>query len=306
MKNSKKNDLFETPILFLIYNRLELTEKVFQCIREIKPKYLYVAADGPKDQHQDLNKCDITRKIVLNNIDWECEIKTLFLENNLGCGKAVSKAITWFFDQVEMGIILEDDVLPNLTFFGFCEELLEYYSDDSEIMHISGGCYLPDRFFNNESYYFTKYPFIWGWATWRRAWSYFKYEIGEMDVDSEHYDLSEIEINYWQQIKESILKDELDTWGFRWNFSIWKMRALAISSTINLVQNIGFSEDSTHTKQINYYYRKIKLQKAGKYMIHPEERIINKMADRKVFKRYNLMQIDFVDKILNKISNGRF
>ena len=123
---------FETPVLFLIFNRPDLSQQVFERIREIKPKQLFVAADGPRATHpDDAQKCADARRVTLNIIDWECEVKTLFRDENLGCGLAVSQAITWFFEQVEMGIILEDDCYPDLSFFRFCEKLLDYYKRHS-------------------------------------------------------------------------------------------------------------------------------------------------------------------------------
>ena len=130
---------FSTPILFLIFNRPDVTKCVFEEIRKQKPQYLYLAADGPRaNKPGEYEKCILAREVVLEGIDWNCELKTLYRDENLGCGKAVSEAITWFFEHVEEGIILEDDCLPNNSFFTFCSELLDRFRTTDKIMHISG------------------------------------------------------------------------------------------------------------------------------------------------------------------------
>ena len=162
--------LFETPVLFLIFNREDTTQKVFNVLRRQKPKYLYVAADGPrKNKEGEAEKCRRTRDII-NQVDWDCELKTLFREENRGCKMAVSSAISWFFEQVEQGIILEDDCLPHPSFFPFCEELLIRYKDDDRIGHIGGNCFLPGLIEDGLSYDFCSISHIWGWASWRRVW----------------------------------------------------------------------------------------------------------------------------------------
>jgi len=157
-----KKVLFKTPILFLIFNRPDTTKRVFAKIKKVRPKFLYIAADGPRNKDE-MILTEKVRKLVIKSIDWDCQVKTLFRENNLGCGKAVSSAIDWFFKNEEMGIILEDDCLPDLSFFYFCEEMLKKYKSNPKIMHISGDNYLPDFSLTiDESYFFSKYIHIWG------------------------------------------------------------------------------------------------------------------------------------------------
>jgi hypothetical protein len=152
----------ETPILFVIFNRPEVTRRVFAKIREVKPKFLYIAADGPRPGKIDEDKeCEATRNII-HQIDWDCEVSTLFQENNLGCREAVSSAISWFFDNVEAGIILEDDCLPARSFFFFCQELLQLYKDEECVMMISGDNLCPEGAESKYSYYFSRYGQIWG------------------------------------------------------------------------------------------------------------------------------------------------
>ena len=146
--------MFNTPILFVIFNRLDTTFKVFEKIREIKPKKLYIAADGPRKQIEGENeKCAKVRSIE-TLVDWDCEVKTLFQSENLSCGPAVSTAISWFFNNEEQGIILEDDCLPNTSFFHFCEEMLNYYKENETIMHIGGTNFQDGRMYGKADYYF--------------------------------------------------------------------------------------------------------------------------------------------------------
>ena len=155
----------ETPVLFLVFNRPDTTAQVFEAIRQAKPPRLYVASDGAReDKEGELEKVKQVREIV-SQVDWNCEVKTLFRDKNLGCKIAVSSAIDWFFEQEEMGIILEDDCLPHPTFFRFCQELLERYRDDERIGMISGNNFQFGRKCTDYSYYFSMYSHIWGWAS---------------------------------------------------------------------------------------------------------------------------------------------
>ncbi|EKE21540.1 MAG: Protein containing nucleotide-diphospho-sugar transferase protein, partial [uncultured bacterium] len=165
--------MFIKPILFIIFNRPDTTLSVFEAIRQIKPARLYVAADGPRSERSGEDVvCAETRRIAMG-VDWPCELKTRFLDKNVGCHTAVPAAVSWFFENEEEGIILEDDCSPDLSFFTFCETLLERYRDDEEVMMISGDNFQPSEFKtrNDSSYYFSGIANIWGWATWRRAWA---------------------------------------------------------------------------------------------------------------------------------------
>jgi len=250
--------MFETPVLFLIFNREDTTRQVFEAIRRQKPKYLFVAADGArKNKPGEIETCQRVRDIVMQ-IDWDCELKTLFRDENLGCQKAVSTAITWFFGQVEQGIILEDDCLPDPSFFPYCEELLNRYKDDTRIGHISGNCFLPEAVDKTYSYNFSSVVHIWGWATWRRVWQNF-----------------DIHFPFWNEAKKDKIKrknlfnskrEEIyfstfisDSLSFRYNLSVWDVQyffmlrtqnQLSIYPAVNLVRNIGVGSDlATHTSK---------------------------------------------------------
>jgi hypothetical protein len=169
--------MFKTPILFLVFNRPETTKFVFESIRSVKPAKLYICADGPRPNvENDKIHCSAVRKIV-SNIDWECEVKTLFRIENKGCGKGVSEAITWFFSNEEEGIILEDDCLPNDSFFYYCSDLLDKYRFDTRIMHIGANNFLDDTISVENDIYFSSISHIWGWATWKRAWDSYDFKL---------------------------------------------------------------------------------------------------------------------------------
>jgi hypothetical protein len=266
---------FNTPILFLVFNRPDTTQKVFEVIRAIQPKQLFIAADGPrKNKPDDIQKCKETR-IIVNQIDWECDLKTLFRDENLGCGKAVSSAITWFFDNVEEGIILEDDCLPNLSFFPYCEELLERYRENEEVMLIAGSNLHSEVVPPNVSYYFSPVIRIWGWATWKSTWEKYIFDANEIPkkqfklVLNYHFKNSKIR-HYWLWIFYLVRKHLIDTWGYQLCFCIFLNKGLSIVPCKDIVSNIGFNENATHTFDTNIRISNLPAFDIGT-LIHPSE-----------------------------------
>jgi len=271
--------MLTTPILFLIFNRPDTTHRVFERIREIKPKQLFIAADGPRENREgEKEKCDKARNII-NNIDWACEVKTLFRDKNLGCGMAVNGAITWFFDHVNQGIILEDDTLPNTDFFLYCEQLLNLYQDSDEIMHISGSNYADTKDLK-ESYYFSKFPFIWGWATWSRAWKKYQFNYKYLPLDekqviiNQNFASNEIR-EYWLSIYRWFeYTPKSFTWDYQWFLSIWLNQGLVIMPKKNLTENIGFGGEATHTTQDEHPLSNVKAQQL-EIITHPENKVVD-------------------------------
>ena len=250
MKNYH-ND-FNIPILFLIFNRLDTTKQVFEMIRRAAPQKLYIASDGHRDNcENEKEKVRNVREYVLKSIDWNCEIKTLFREKNLGCGIAPYQAITWFFENEEMGIILEDDCLPSISFFSYCKELLEYYKDNLRIYHIAGNnplIYTKIPY----SYYFARIQHCWGWASWRRAWNHYCFEIKNFNNFIEENKINKIftravDRYYWMDIFKYIEKPRNDIWDYQWTYAIINNNGICINPAKNLVTNIGFGENATHT-----------------------------------------------------------
>lgn len=250
------------PVLFIIFKREELTNRVFEAIREAKPPRLYVVADGPREDIEgEYERCMATRKVI-EKVDWDCEVKTLFREKNIGCRQSISGGITWFFENEEDGIILEDDCLPNKSFFYFCEELLDYYKDNEKIMSIGGFHYGEPC--TKYSYYFSSIMQCWGWATWKRAWKHYdanlekySYEYISEKIDKIYKDV--YMRRYWKDIvhmmkNPDIQKErKIDSWSYIWTISIIQDDGICIDSNTNLVSNIGFGMDSLHCSSEDHY-----------------------------------------------------
>lgn len=282
--------MYNIPILFIIFNRLDTAEKVFEQIRKQKPKYLYIAADGPrKNRPDDIENCKKTRAII-EKIDWDCELKTLFRDENLGCGKAVSGAITWFFENVEMGIILEDDCLPHDDFFPYCEDLLIRYKDDKDIKIISGDNFQNGIKRGDASYYFSAYTHIWGWASWRRTWQEYDFLLENISKKEfkhilKQYFSSWKERQVWLDKFILMKKKSIDTWDFQLSFNVWGKNGMNIMPNVNLISNIGFGECSTHTNDDNNVLANIP-SKSILPLKHPDEITIDKEADKTFFDYY--------------------
>lgn len=293
--------MLETPILFIIFNRPDLTKQVIEVIKRQKPKFLYIVSDGPRvNNTEDLEKIVACRNLVLNNIDWECNLKTLFRENNLGSGRGIVEGLNWFFDNEEYGIILEDDCLANDTFFSFCENLLIRYADNKEIMHISGNSYLLNMFKLKESYFFSKVPISWGWATWRRAW--LKMNSQMEDFDNLYNKLPAIG-KIWEDDWGYIRTHELtDAWDFQWYFSILTNNGICIHPSVDLIKNIGFRKDATHTFIMPWWYKYIEFVDI-KTMVHPTQIKVNKNIDNFLYKLLKNIPFSLWERIKLRVLN---
>jgi len=242
----------KTPVCLMIFNRPDTTQQVFNTIRQVKPEKLLVIADGPRPNvNGEFQKCAATRAII-NQVDWDCEVLTHYSDINLGCRHRVSSGLNWVFNTVEEAIILEDDCLPDVTFFRFCEELLERYRHDERIMAISGNNFQFGHNHPDASYYFSRYNHIWGWATWRRAWKFYDLEMKLWPSIRDTRGLQQILENpeviaYWSRIFQDAYEG-FNTWDYAWTFACWANQGLTILPHVNLVSNIGFRADATHTK----------------------------------------------------------
>lgn len=290
---------YTTPILFLIFNRPSTTSRVFEVIRSIQPQKLYIAADGPRiGNARDIEKCSETRKIV-EKIDWQCEVITLFREKNLGCKIAVSTAINWFFENEEMGIILEDDCLPSESFFTFCATLLEKYRYDVRVMHISGNNFQRGRIRGDGSYYFSKYPHIWGWASWRRAWDYYDVNMTTYERFIQQGQIRNIFRNKmlqheWEHSFGLVHSGKLDTWDHQWTYAILCQNGICILPNQNLVSNIGFGPEAHHTKNYNKSLADLSISNLA-FINHPTFVIPNNEADE--FYSLNIFRESTIRKI---------
>ncbi len=242
----------EIPILMCVFNRPGLTAHVLQSVARQRPRQLLIAGDGPRpDYPDDVALVERTRRIV-ERINWDCEVEARFSATNLGCRQHMAQAITWAFERHERLIILEDDCLPNDSFFTFCGEMLERYADNQRVMMVSGNTY-PTGGFGEHSYRFSKYPLIWGWASWRRAWNH--YDLGMANWQDpaiqqrvlDQFTCGPDERAYWQAIFDRQHAGEINTWDYSWTFACWANRGLAILPRQNLVSNLGFGDSATHT-----------------------------------------------------------
>ena len=254
MLNSKPS----VPVLFLTFNRLDTAKLVFEQIRKAQVPRLYIASDGPRsniDREKDM--VNSVREYVLSNIDWKCEVFTLFRAENLGCKVSVSQSIDWFFANEEMGIILEDDCLPSQSFFTFCECLLNLYKDDERIFLISGFNHQNQWKENNCDYFFSLLGGIWGWASWRRAWAHYDVNLDGIDefiandgfVKALGSSLGKIKQD---MIYNGIIKNQVNSWALQWGYARHKNNALTCIPSRSLIENIGFGTSATHTKEVDF------------------------------------------------------
>jgi hypothetical protein len=244
-----------TAVLFLVFNRLDTTKQVFQAIRQAKPPKLYVAADGARDgKEAESEKVQSVRDYILQNIDWECEVKTLFREENLGCKYSVSGAIDWFFESEEQGIILEDDCLPSQSFFWFCEAMLEKYKMDTRIFLVSGYNKQNQWKIDENDYFYSNFGGIWGWASWRRAWESFDVDMNSLNkykaMKGFEYLLGKTEGLKRQKLISNAYSKNINSWAYPWAFARHVNNGLSCVPSKSLIKNIGFGEDATHTVNI--------------------------------------------------------
>ncbi len=277
------------PILFLIFNRPEKTRQSFECLRQAKPSRLYVAADGPRvDRPGEAELCAQTRAII-EEVDWPCEVHRLYRDDNLGCGRAVASAVTWFFDHEPEGVIVEDDIVLDQSFFRFSAEMLERYRDDPRITSITACNMLPDDFeyAENHSYYFGSICHVWGWASWRRAWKHFDAGFNGIEtLEAEAFIERMCPIpgaaKYWLGVFKQTRDGEIDTWDYPWVYSQWRSGGYVITPRRNLMQNIGFGDNATHTTDPNAMEAGLRARSLKFPLSHPDRMVIDWGAIRYV------------------------
>ena len=291
------NDVIcNVPIIFLVFNRPGTTARVFEQIAKVRPPKLLIVADGPRaNRPDDAVNCALVRKIF-DKIDWPCEVYRDFSNTNLGCRQRVSSGLDWAFELVDSAVILEDDCLPSMSFFLFCQELLNKYRDDHRVLLISGDNFQLNREVTNDSYYFSKYVHIWGWATWRDRWR------GGYDVDLKDWPEVRrqvirgrvfgglLETRHWTRIFDRVFSGEIGTWDYQLGYLNFLSRRVSIIPSKNLVQNIGFSGDATHTVGWSEFAHLVR-EEIWFPLIHPKNMVVNYQADRftywHMFERYS-------------------
>ncbi len=241
------------PVAFLVFNRPDCTAKTFAAIREARPKKLFVVADGPRPSRpEDQERCQLVRKIIDEGVDWPCEVHRNYAEKNMGCGRRVASGLDWAFGQNEKLIIIEDDILPDLSFFAFCDELLDRYENDQRVGQISASPFICNQIDRPHSYIFSRYGSIWGWASWARAWKYYSFTMDSWpeiknDPDFRTFIPLGLERRFKRITYQQLRDFEIDTWDLQWGYAKMSNSMVSVVPTRNLIANIGFSSDATHT-----------------------------------------------------------
>lgn len=281
---------FNVPILFQIFNRLDTSLKVFDEIKKVKPANLYIVQDAPRKSLDEEGRCLVVRNTILSQIDWECNLITLFRDENMGPGAGTADAIIWFFKQVEYGIVLEHDCLPHTDFFYYCSTLLEKYKYEDKIMLITGSNYQNGRVFGQGSYYLGASAQIWGWAGWRRTFDNYEYNIDKYDKEIVFKDITATfkgrdEQDYYKEIYDLIKNRKIDTWDYQLMFTIWHQNALIVIPNRNLISNIGFGPQAINCTIVDSLLANSKI-----FSILPLKHISkikrNYKSDRNYFRNY--------------------
>lgn len=279
----------DTPVLLVIYRRPALTRRVFDAIAQAKPRRLFIAADGPATP-ADREGCELTRAAV-EDVEWDCKVSRDFSDRNLGLNQRMISALDWVFSEVESAIVLEDDCLPGQRFFGFCSSLLDHYQHDPRVVHISGECYRRHRD-SADSYFFSKYPLAWGWATWRRAWARFDPLIStwpRLENQPEMRALfdSNDERKYWlstfARFYEDTARGRPASWDYAWYYACMTA-GLSIHPAVNLVANIGYGPLASHTRELGDLAER-PVGALEETLRHPEAVVRDRQADMDTFDR---------------------
>ena len=275
-----------TPVVVVVFNRPELARAVFNVLKKARPASLFIVADGPREGHpKDVALCEETRA-VFENISWPCTVQRNLAATNLGCGRRPSSGLDWAFGQVDRAVVLEDDCLPDLTFFRFCDEMLDRYADDERIMMVSGmniaGIWKQEI----QSYHFSYYGSTWGWATWRRAWQHYDYDMplwwsGEVQNRIRDVLADDAQFRY----RQSVFSGNHDrVWDYQWNFVRLLQSGLSIVPARNMISNAGFGGHATHTKDTNSPLARIPRQSMTFPLKHPSAIAVDRDYDAFWFK----------------------
>jgi hypothetical protein len=320
--------MYKVPVLYIVFNRPKETAISFEALRKIKPAKLYVAADGPRQNHPTDDANTKAVREIIGTIDWECEVKTLYQPENLGCRRAVESCLEWFFENEAQGVIIEDDIIPNKGFFTYSEIMLDRYKDDLNVLSING-CSLGYR--NSKiPYGRTNYFNMWGWATWKRSVDVVKKTWSEFDPEASlendphikknlHLPVlftdNSIWLKYWQKLFRNVYENKIDTWDYQWCYTVLKTNSFCIRPSQNFIINVGNGEQATHHKFneapiFNFVYtaddysdKKIIPKIDYNYELFHVGAIVNSFYFRSFTKKY--LQIYFsykIEKIKSKFS----
>jgi hypothetical protein len=295
-----------TPVVLCVYNRPHLTQQILDALRAVRPLRILVIADGPRtNDPTDHAKCEDVIRII-RSIDWEADIDWNVSDVNLGCRKRIQTGLSWAFARVEEAIVLEDDCVPHPSFFRFCRELLDRYRSNRRVVLISGSSFVIEQDCAAESYLFSRYPLIWGWAAWRRSW-----ELYDPDVDSwerlrdtpwlSNFLADPLAAAYWRRIFEHA-RSGYDTWDYSMTFSCWHSGGLSVHPRRNLISNIGFGSDATHTRDLGSVFANLPVQEMAFPLVHPKrvERAVayDERTERTVYSKTAEQQLQYAREVL--------
>lgn len=286
--NNDATSLLQTPVSIFIFNRPSTTKRVFEQIRIARPKKLFIVADGPRCD-EDIRLCNESISIV-ENIDWECSVEKNYSSENLGVVKRYITGIDWIFSISEEAIILDDDCVPDQSFFPYCAEMLEKYKKNEKVMLISGQTMTFPGSFSDYSYYFSKFALIWGWATWRDAWKRFHEGMNLWPHLRETNWLSEIIEepilrDYWRKSFDRAYEGRVGTWDYQWMYIFFLHSGLSIIPSNNLISNIGFGPSSVNTKDPNSENANMPTVPLNFPLRHPSIIANNQLADKQIAER---------------------
>jgi hypothetical protein len=266
-----------TTVAFFVFNRPDTTARVFERIREAQPARLFVIADGPRPGVPDDRDRTAEVRRIVDRVDWACDVRRDYADDNMGLRERVASGLSWVFGQTDAAILLEDDCLPDPTFFPFCDELLVRYAGDDRVMGISGNQFVPDAGSTARSYRFSRQPLIWGWASWRRAWQRCDVRMSAWPALRDRGWLTTVlperrEREYWAYLFDRNCRlGRAGSWDYAWQLTCWMEGGLTIHPAVNLVTNIGFRPDGTHARDARQTGANIASAAMGFPMRHPSE-----------------------------------
>ncbi len=278
----------DPPVALFVWNRPDATREVFEQIRRARPRQLLLVADAPREGHaEDAARCRAVHAIVAG-VDWPCEVARHVAPVHLGCRKRMASGLDWVFGAVPEAIVLEDDCVPSPSFFRFCAELLARYRDEPAVMTVAGSTLLTASAADDRSYYFSRYNPTWGWATWRRAWRHYDVSVARWREIDQRAFLRGVFPNLaferaWRRTFDAAHRDDFDTWDHQWTFQVWAQGGVAAIPVRNLIRNVGFGPDATHTK-VDIGFGRRPLQDLEFPLAHPDAIAVDPSRERAIWQ----------------------
>ena len=298
------------PVALIIFNRPDVTSCVAEAVAKARPPRVFVVADGPRpDRPGEAEKCAATRTVI-ERIDWPCEVVKKYSDVNLGCGRGPTLGIDWVFEQTDRAIILEDDCLPHPSFFRYCDDLLELYRDDERIMQIAGSNFQRGHKRGDGSYFLSQFKICWGWATWRRAWRHMDMGVKLWPALRNTSWLVDLVgdarvAQHWAAKFEDAYRASgmINYWDYQWLFATWMHNGLCIMPNVNMISNIGFGAEATHTIWTGSKWANLPLAEMPFPLEHPSAMVRDEQADDFFVQEVVLMDMPRVESTLRRAFN---